>query len=602
MSENSQDRLLEIVERYFGIVDADAKELLSELETTNVSGGEWLIRQGAVADALYFLVRGRLQVWAEVDPEHDDHEARLLGEIAPGESVGEIGLLTGGVRTAGVRAIRDSLLLKLDRDTFERFAAEHSSLILQLAGSVATRLVERTKHAPAASRNLTTIALLPLHNSDWLDDFCERLTADLSSRGSTLCLTSRNLGRHGAPVDSVERDDGIPDSLKHWLDAQENGHRLMLYVADSANTSWSRLCLRQSDIVLLLADAERDPQPRDWEVKLLDSPGAAVARRALMLRHPAVDSEIRGTRHWLAGRDIDFHVHLRTGHRDEVGRIARMLSGEAVGLVLGGGAARGFAEIGAYRAICEANVPVDWVGGTSIGGIIGAGIARDRGPAYVAEISREAFVKGKPFGDYTLPILSLLRGKRMESLTKEHLDGDIEDLPIPYFCVSSLLDSGEMHVHERGPIWCALRATAALPGMLPPAVIDSRLVVDGSVLNNLPVDIMRTKLVGRVIAVDVSSRRIYKVNYDEVPSPWSILCKRLLPGCQPPRVPSVLSVLMKAAEIGTMAKIRELGEQADLLLRPPVSRFGLTDVRSFDQIVEVGYEHTRRRLASWPPP
>lgn len=599
MSENSQDRLLEIVEHYFGIAGADAESLIAELETLHVAGGDWLIRQGTVADALYFLVRGRLQVWAEADPDQDEQQPRLLGEIAPGESVGEIGLLTGGVRTAGVRAIRDSLLLKLDRDTFERFAAEHSSLIMKLAGSVATRLVERTQRAPAASRNLTTVALVPLDQRQWLDDFCERLKQDLASRGSTLCLTSQNLGQNGAPVEAVGPNQPIPDSLKHWLDEQENVHRLMLFVADAGDTSWSRLCLRQSDIVLLLADAESDPDPRDWESELLNIPGGAVARRALLLRHAATNAEIRDTRQWFTNRAIDFHLHLRAGHPDEVGRIARMLTGEAIGLVLGGGAARGFAEIGVYRALREANVPIDWVGGTSIGGIIGAAIALDRGPDYVTEISREAFVEGKPFGDYTLPIFSLLRGKRMELLTKEHLDGDIEDLPIPYFCVSSLLDSGEMHVHERGPVWRALRATAALPGMLPPAVIERRLVVDGAVLNNLPVDIMRTKLVGRVIAVDVSSRRIYKVNYDEVPSPWSIISKRLIPGRRAPRVPSVVSVLMKAAEIGTMAKIRELGEQADLLLRPPVARYGLTEVKSFDRIVEAGYEHTRRRLSEW---
>lgn len=599
MSENSQDRLLEIVERYFGIVGVDAEALLADLDTIHVSGGDWLIRQGAAADALYFLVRGRLQVWMEADAGDDQQQARLLGEIAPGESVGEIGLLTGGVRTAGVRAIRDSLLLRLDRDAFERFAADHPSLTLQLAGSVATRLVERTQTESAAMRNLTTVVLLPLQDSDWLDDFYERLDAELSGRCSTLCLTSRNLGRHGAPVDNIQPDGTIPDSLKHWLDARENGHRLVLYVADPEDTDWSRLCLRQADIVFLLADAAGDPRPRDWERKLLESPGQAVARHALLLRHPVANGEIRGTRDWLVGRDLDFHLHLRTGHHDEVAKIARMLTGEAVGLVLGGGAARGFAEIGAYRAICEAGVPVDWVGGSSIGGIIGAGIALDRGPDYVADLAREAFVKGKPFGDYTIPILSLLRGKRMESLTKEHLEGEIEDLPIPYFCISSRLDSGEMHVHERGPIWHALRATAALPGMLPPAVVDNRLVVDGGVVNNLPVDIMRTKLVGRVIAVDVSSRRMYKVRYDEVPSPWSILGKRLMPGARPPRVPSVVSVLMKAAEVGTMAKVRELGRQADLLLQPPVSQFGLTDVKSFDQIVEAGYQHTRERLADW---
>lgn len=599
MTETNRSHLLRIVERYFGIVGADADVLIGDMTASNVAGGEWLFRQGQAADSLYFLVRGRMQVWVEPDAGQEDHEPRLLGEIAPGECVGEIGLLTGGVRTAGIRAIRDSQLLKLDRNTFEQFSVAHPNLVMQLAGSVARRLTERTKLAPDASRNLATVTLLPLDETPWLDDFCERLAAEFRQRASTLLLTSRNLGQHGAPVDSIAAGDVIPDSLKHWLDAQENEHRLLIYVADPGDTSWSNLCLRQSDIIFLLADSTGDPRRRAWERNLLGSGAATTAKQALLLRHPAADTEISGTHNWIDTRDLEFHMHIRAGHRDEVSRLVRMLLGEAVGLVLGGGAARGFAEIGAYRAICEAGIPIDWVGGTSIGGIIGAAIARDRGPDYVFEDCREAFVKGKPFGDFTLPILSLLRGKRMERLTQHHLQGEIEDLPVSFFCVSTLLDSGEIHVHESGSIWRSLRATAALPGMLPPAVINKRLVVDGAVLNNLPVDIMREKPVGRIIAVDVSSRRTYTVEYDELPSPWSVLTSGLIPGKSKHKVPGVISVLMKSAEIGTAGKMREIAAMADLLLRPPVDMFGLTDIKSFDQIVEAGYAHASENLEKW---
>jgi predicted acylesterase/phospholipase RssA len=596
---DSNEHLFDIVERYFGIGAEDAKAFIDEFTAQNVAGGHWLFRQGEHADALYFLVRGRLQVWIEPDAGKEDQESRLVGEITPGECVGEIGLLTGGVRTAGIRAIRDSQLLKLDRQAFEHFAVKHPNLVMQLAGSIARRLTERTRHAPDASRNLTTIALLPLDKNDWLPDFCERLTGELRRRVSTLCLTSDSLGKCGAPVDSVSAEEAIPDSLRHWLDDQENEHRLLLYVADPGDTSWSRFCLRQSDIVFLLADAERDAGRRDWEKKLLDAGDAATARRALLLRHSASDARIENTLAWLTPRDVKFHLHLRAGHRDESGRISRVLLGDAIGLVLGGGAARGFAEIGAYRAIYESGVPIDWVGGTSIGGIIGAAIAKNLGPDYVLEASREAFVVGKPFGDYTLPLISLLRGKRMERLTQKHLHGEIEDLPTPFFCVSTMLDSGDLHIHERGPIWQALRATAALPGMLPPAVIQRRLVVDGAVINNLPVDIMRDKVVGRVIAIDVSSRRTYTVDYDEIPSPWALIAGRLLPGRKRYRVPGVISVLMKSAEIGTAAKMRELAASADLLLRPPVDQFGITDVNSFDKIVQAGYDYTREHLDKW---
>ena len=599
MTSSGRDQLLQTIERYFGIAGADAEELLGELEAVDVAGGDWLFHQGELADSLYFLVRGRLQVWIEPDEEHDDRPAQLLGEVTPGESVGEIGLLAGGLRTAGIRAIRDSHLLKLDRESFERFAAQHPNLVMQLAGGVARLLSKRTRLGTSPSRNLRTIAVLPLDDAPWLDGFCHQLTAELGRRRSTLCLTARNLRELGAPLDITAADDNIPEPLKRWLDAREADHGVLLYVADRGDTAWTRLCLRQSDITLLLADADRDPRPRSWEPAVLSGDSTSAAHQALLIRHRSEDSVISGTARWLDQRKLDFHLHLRGDRQEEVARVARVLTGEAVGLVLGGGAARGFAEVGVHRALCEAGIPIDWVGGTSIGGIIGAAIAQDRGPEYVLENSREAFVNGKPFGDYTLPLLSLIRGKRMERLTRRYLAGEIEDLPIPFFCVSTLLDNGELRVHERGPIWRALRATAALPGMLPPAVIEKRLVVDGAVVNNLPVNIMGAKTVGRIIAVDVSSRRTYNVDYEELPSPWRILVGKFVPGARKYRVPGVLAVLMKAAEIGTAAKVREFAAAADLLLRPPVQNFGLTDIRSFDAIVDAGYQYARQELGDW---
>jgi predicted acylesterase/phospholipase RssA/CRP-like cAMP-binding protein len=596
MSGKPHAKVLQTIEHYFGIGEADAEELIDELESVELPGGTWLFRQGEPADALYFLVRGRLQVWINADATESD---KLLGEISPGESVGEVGLLTSGIRTAGIRAIRDSQLLKLDREAFRHFAADHPHLVMKLAGGVAERLMERTRLGSGSARNLNTVALVPLDRHEWQQEFYDRLTRELKQRVSTLPLTSENLDRIGAPVEAFPDDGSVPAAFRQWLDEREQDHQLLLYVADPDDTPWSRMCVRQADVVILLADATTGPGLRDWEHRLLPPDNAGTARRFLLLRHPDADVDITGTGAWLSERDVDYHLHVRHGHPDELGRIVRLLTGEAVGLVLGGGAARGFAEVGAYRALHEAGVPIDWVGGTSIGGIIGAAIALDRGPDYVTENSREAFVKGKPFGDYTLPVLSLIRGKRMERLTREYLAGEIEDLPIPFFCVSTLLDNGELCIHERGTLWRALRATAALPGMLPPAVFGQRLVIDGAVVNNLPVDIMREKPVGRVVAVDVSTRRTYTVDYVDLPSPWRVLSSRILPGRRRYRVPGVISVLMKSAEIGTASRMREIAGSADLLLQPPVSKFGLTAIRSFDQIVDTGYQHAREQIEKW---
>jgi NTE family protein len=126
--------------------------------------------------------------------------------------------------------------------------------------------------------------------------------------------------------------------------------------------------------------------------------------------------------------------------------------------------------------------------------------------------------------------------------------------------------------------------------------VDGQLAVDGGILDNLPVGTMQRQPVGWVIAVDVTSRQEYAVDYEQVPSPWMVLASRFLPFMPRYRVPRFLSLMLKATEIGTMAAVRAAGERADLLLRPPVSRFSLTDVRSFDEIVEAGYQHARQAL------
>ena len=175
----------------------------------------------------------------------------------------------------------------------------------------------------------------------------------------------------------------------------------------------------------------------------------------------------------------------------------------------------------------------------------------------------------------------------------------IEDLPIPFFCISCNLDTGNPNLHERGFLPDALRATAAMTGIIPPAVLDQQLVIDGSVINSLPVDIMQQKPVGSIIAVDLSSRAEHRVNYDSLPSPWAVLRGRFLPFARKYRVASLSTIMLKATELGTMAQVREVGKKADLLLQPPVRKFGLTEIKAFDQIVAAGYEYTRDELLAY---
>ena len=598
MSETAtRQSVLDAVRIGLAVSPESAADVAAELETVTCRGGEWLFRQGDPADGLYLLVRGRLQVWIDA-PEADGSPPRLVAEVSPGETVGEIGLLSGGGRSAGIRATRDSLLLRMDAAAFDRLALRRPELTRQLAGGIATRLRDRTAGGPAARRSLRTIALLPLDDGPAVRDLVERLSVALSGRGPVRVLTALGLAEAGL---ELPRHPGEPISpaAVDWFAAQEDANRFVLYVADAGATPWSDAALRHADLVLLVGEAGRTPQRRAWEPALLDSPRGPVARQALVLMHPGSPLGLLGTGAWLQDRAVDFHLHLRQGVTADFERLVRIIDGSALGMVLGGGAARGFAHLGVYKAMTEAGLAVDWVGGSSIGSVMGAAIALDLPPDEAIRRARAAFVDGKPFGDMTLPVISLLRGQRMERLIGEYLGGMIEDLPLPFFCLTSSLGSGQSRCHDRGSLPAALRASVSLPGVFPPAVIDGQLAIDGGILDNLPVDRMRGRPVGRVLAVDVTARQSYEVDYPSVPSPWTVLAGRYLPFGRRYRVPGFLSVMLKAAEIGTMAAAREAGRRADLLIRPDVSRFSLTNVKAFEAIVAAGYAAGRDALATW---
>ena len=470
---------------------------------------------------------------------------------------------------------------------------------MRLAGNVASVLHKSTTGTHTSARNLSTIALLPLDDTPGTRDFCRHLEQDLQSHGSVLSLSAGNLGDKGAPVRQLAQEDQVPDSLRLWLSDQESMHHFMLFQCRPENTPWSRFARRQSDLVLFIAEASLVPSQRHWEQEMSEACSATAARSMLVLLQAPSSAAISNTRSWLDARPHDFHIHVRQDRADDVRRIARIITGKAQGLVLAAGAARGFAHIGVYGALKDEGIPIDWVGGTSIGAIMGSCMAADWSYEKSCDIGRKAFVAGKPFSDFTIPLMSLARGRRMQRLLEQHVDFQIEDLPIPFFCVSCNLDNGTLNLHERGYLPDALRASAAMTGIIPPAVIDRRLAVDGSVVNSMPVDIMQQKPVGSIIAVNVSSQKEYRVDYKSLPSPWAVLRGRYLPFTQKHRVPAISTIMLKATELGTMERVNELGRQADLLLNPPVRKFGMTEVKAFDQIVETSYSYAKEQIAAW---
>jgi len=302
----------------------------------------------------------------------------------------------------------------------------------------------------------------------------------------------------------------------------------------------------------------------------------------------------------LAAGLSEYCHHIRSENALDLARLARLIVGRANNLVFSGGGARAFSQVGVVRALKEFSVPVDRIGGCSMGAAIGAMIALGEGLDDKVKRFRELFFTKRPEKDFTIPLLSLMSGKRMTNMGVD-LFGDlkIEEMPIRYFCISSDLSEGEILEHFDGLVWQALRSTAAMPVIAPPLLRNGRMLVDGGVLNNLPIDIMRRHFSGSVIAIDVSRQEPLVVD-----SRWEMKCPsgldilrdkfRLLG----PKLglPSIFEVLRRTVTLASERQAQLARLNADLLITPPVSTFGLTEFTAFDRIVELGYRHTVRLL------
>jgi NTE family protein len=318
-------------------------------------------------------------------------------------------------------------------------------------------------------------------------NFATRLVAEFARAGRTELVWDARASTHTAS----------------WFNGIEELNDYVVYVADPGSTGWTRQCCRQADVILLLAPAGGEPRP--WPTAILESATARGARVDLALLHDERIETGAATR-WLQSSPVALHHHIVDAA--DLGRLARLLTRRGVGLVLSGGGARGFAHLGVIRALREARVPIDFVGGSSIGSIIAAGVAVGWSDEEMRLRYRRSFVDTNPVNDYTFPFVALTRGRKVSRLLqREYGDVSIEDLRQPFFCVSANLTTGRALEHRDGRVADALRASVAIPGVMPPVYRGDDVLVDGAAINNLPVDLMRAHAPGMVIGSDVGADR-----------------------------------------------------------------------------------------------
>lgn len=390
--------------------------------------------------------------------------------------------------------------------------------------------------------------------------------------------------------------------LQALLDQAENTRSFVIYQADGEYTAWTRKCVSQADRVLLIADDGSPPDLTKIEEALFSrNVEAVLAEQELILLRKSRSAAPSGTAEWLAVRDVQRHSNIAWNSQHDFSRLARFLAGRAVTLVLGGGGARGFAQIGIIRAIREAGVPIDAVGGTSIGAIIGALVALGWDDERMLQSCKRAFVDDQPLDDFTFPLFALLRGEKLGRTLRHYIgDVDIVDLWLPYFCISTNISRGRMEAHQSGPLWRAVQASATLPGILPPVIKQGELHVDGGVLDNLPVGVMKRFSGGNTIAVSASVAREYStVSVESFPTVMQYLRGRLSGSDDHKGLPTLSHVLVQTTMLDSFRGAEELQEGTDLYLQPPIQGFDMLDWKSIYKLVDLGYQYALKRLPAW---
>lgn len=562
-------------------------EVLSRCDVRSVPAGEWCIRKGEPSDGLYVVTYGRLLAYVGDEPGD---------EISQGQVFGEVGMLARMARTADVRAVRDTELLFLPAAEFDRLADEHPDWLRRVAQVVVDRLAvprRRTEKDPVC-----TITVVPV--------------GEVSSlREVTLALSS-SLGEDGKSI-VVDRGEAPPPSDRaRWAQRLEEAHRYVVFDgASDEDDTWIEWCNRHSDRLVLVADATSakgllaPPVARDLPERV--RAGTVVL---VLLHPPRTERPRRAHEHRSAVGDVPV-LNVRRGHSGDLARMSRLVVGRGRGLVLGGGGPRGFAHLGVMRALDEAGVPVDAIGGTSIGAVMGAFRALDLDADTRERWALNGFVESGNLFPPTFPILSYSSARKVRQLLESDRylgDRTVEETWIPFFCVSANLTRAEVVVHERGSLATAVRASLSLPGIFPPVRFGPDFLVDGGVLNNLPVDVMRAHFkAGLIVAVDLAVGEEVGAtpSYRETPSGWSLLLKRLTKRQDVGAMPLSLNVLMRARELaGIRAQRQILAEwPPDLLIRPDVSKTSMFDFKGALHLIEVGRQAALATLETggWPP-
>jgi lysophospholipid hydrolase len=636
------------------------------LEWVQVSAGQVIYHQGDDSDAIYIVLNGRLRSVKEFDGggmrvtgEYGQGES--IGELEVMTEDTRPATLHA-IRDTELAKLPRTLFNSLAQEhpsitiQISKLIAQRMRSLVEEMGSERRSSKEPTalSDASTSTLNLRTVTVLPVTAGVPVIDFGNRLLAALSqvgvAGGATILNQSiilNHLGRH-----AFSRMGRL--KLTQYLADLEEKYGMVIYVADtSVNSPWTQTCISQADCILLVGLAESSPNIGEYEKFLLGM--KTTSRKELVLLHLERFSRPGLTRKWLRNRvwinGDHHHIQMafrttpettphnqprRLGHvikqrvqvlqaeiqkytsrrirptplystetpfKGDLHRLARRLCGRSVGLVLGGGGARGIAHVGIIRALEEAGIPIDIIGGTSIGAFIGALYARDAD--VVPMLGRAKKFAGRMGSmwrfalDLTYPTASYTTGHEFNrGIFKTFGDSQIEDFWLSFYCNTTNISKSRPEIHTSGYAWRYVRASMSLAGLLPPMCDEGSMLLDGGYIDNLTVAHMKSLGADLVFAVDVGSLDDTTPQQfgDSLSGFWTVF-NRWNPFSSTPNPPSLSDIQARLAYVSSVDALeRAKNTPGCLYMRPPIDAYGTLDFGKFDEIYEVGYVYGKEFL------
>ncbi|OCF45992.1 lysophospholipase NTE1 [Kwoniella heveanensis CBS 569] len=651
--------LLTLAKRLLSLLSPLVLHIDAGLDWQQLSAGQVLYEKGDKSTDFYIVINGRLRAFHE-----KDDSMQVLREYGQNDSIGELDVITAVPRSDTVHAIRDSELVRIPAALFDAISVKHPATTVQFMRLIASRvrkvmgqeLVDG--HTPIGSPtidvNLKTVCILGSNRNVPVAHFAGKLKTSLEELGASTSYLDqgtvmRHLGRHAfARIGKLK--------VAGWLADQEQHYRTVLYVADAPPSSqWTLTCIRQADLVLVLTMGD-DPSLGEYEKLLLAT--KTTARKELILLHDERTVAPGSTRPWLVNRPwahTHHHVELpgvvtphkasptvhdpaaiaafkhlrekvgvrikkyrglrpfarprRPPHMNDFARIARRLCGKQIGLVLGGGGARGISHIGMLQALEEFGIPIDAIGGCSIGSFVGGLYARETD--LLETTGRTKQFAGRMgsmlriLSDVTYPFVAYTTGHEFSKLVtflyKAFYNTHIEDFWIPFFANSTNITHSRMEVHRTGYAWRYVRASMTLAGLLPPLSDNGNLLVDGGYMDNTPIEPLRKNGIRDVIVVDVGSiDDTSPRNYGDSVSGWWIFLNRFNPFYER-KVLSMTEISSRLTYVSSVKTLEDVKHTPGCLyMAMPVQQFDtLGGFKRFTEVLSVGLTAGRETLKQW---